>query len=80
MGYLPIIQASAHELDTLNTLIMRVVHIAEALQQEHVVLTVDEALFPKLMEFKWSVDRYKDVLIPSLGGLHIGMHFLGILG
>ena len=60
---------------------MRVLHVAESVQQEHVIiLTVDEALNPKLIELKWSVDRYKDVLLPSLGGLHIGMNFLDILG
>ena len=31
------------------------------------------------MELECSVDRYKDLLIPSLGGLHIGMNFLDIL-
>ena len=35
MVYLPIIQAPAHELDTLNTVVMRVLHLAESLQQEH---------------------------------------------
>ena len=40
--YLPIIQAPAHELDKLNTVVM---HVAESLQQEHVVLTVDETLY-----------------------------------
>ena len=48
--------------------------------QEHVVLTVDEGLYPKLMELKWSNEQYKDVLIPCLGGLHIGMNFLGVIG
>jgi hypothetical protein len=33
---------------------------------------VDESLHPKLLELKWSVDQYKDILIPCLGGLHIG--------
>ena len=41
---------------------------------------IDEVLFPKLMELKWSVAEYKDVLIPCLGGLHIAMNFLGVIG
>ena len=48
--------------------------------QEHEVLTVDEGLYPKLMELKWSNEQYKDVLIPCLGGLHIGMNFFGVIG
>ena len=50
------------------------------MEQEHVVLTEDEDLYPKLMELKWSVDQYKDILIPCLGGLHIAKNFLGVLG
>ena len=40
---------------------------------------MDEALYPKLLELKWSVEGYKDVLIPCLGGLHIAMNFLGVI-
>ena len=38
------------------------------------------ALYPKLLELKWSVEEYKDVLIPCLRGLHISMNFLGVIG
>ena len=69
--YLTIVQAPAHHIDTLNTVVKRVLHVAQS---------VDEDLYPKLMELKWSVDQYKDILIPCLGGLHIAMNFLGVLG
>ena len=49
VGYLPIIQAPASELDTPNTVVKRVFHVAKSLNQKHVVLTVDEALYPKLL-------------------------------
>ena len=39
----------------------------------------DQALFPQLMELKWSVPEYKDILIPRLGGLHTSMNFLKVL-
>ena len=77
---MPIIQAPAHELSTLNTVVKRVIHVAEALNQTKVVLTVDQALFPGLMELKWVVPGYRNVLIPRLGGLHVSMNFLKILG
>ena len=80
VGYLPIIQSPASEFDTLNTVIKRVLHVAKSMEQQHVVLTVDEAFYPKLLELKWSVEEYKDMLIPCLGGLHIAMHFLGVIG
>ena len=79
MGYLPIIQTPAHHIDTLNTVVKRVLHVAQSIEQEHVVLTVDEDLYPKLMELKWSADQHKNILIPCLGGLYIAMNFLGVL-
>ena len=55
-------------------------HVAKSIGQQYIVLTVDEALYPKLLELKWSVEDYKDVLIPYLGGLHIAISFLGVRG
>ena len=80
VGYLPIIQAPAHDIDTLNTVVRRALHITQALEQKYVVLSVDEALFPKLMELKWSVPEYENILIPRLGGLHTSMNFLRVIG
>lgn len=80
VGYLPIIQAPAHDIDTLNTVVKRILHITASVQQKHAVVTVDQALFPALMELKWANPKYKDVLIPQLGGLHVSMNFLKILG
>ena len=80
VGYLLIIQSPASELDTLNTVIKRVLHVAKSMEQQHVVLTVDEALYPKLLELKWSVEEYKYMLIRCLGGLHIVMNFQGVMG
>ena len=54
VGYLLIKQAPAHELDKLNTCH---VSVAESLRQEHVVWSVDKALYLKLMELMWSVER-----------------------
>ena len=80
VGYMPIIQAPAHELDTLNTVVRRCLHVSQALEQRYVVLTVDEALYCKLMELKWSIPEYKELLIPRLGGLHTAMNFLKAIG
>ena len=80
VGYLPIIQAPASDLDTLNTVVQRVLHVAKSMDQQHIVLTVDEALYPKLLELKWSVEEYRDVLIHCLGGLHISINYMGVIG
>lgn len=54
IGYMPLILAPAHEMDTLNTVVQRCKYIAEANEQMYVVLTVDEALYSKLMAHKCS--------------------------
>lgn len=79
IGYMPIVQAPAHELDTLNTVIQRFRHTATALGQQHVVLTVDEALFCKLMDLKWAKDEYQDFLIIRMGGLQTSLTFLKVI-
>ncbi|KAJ8890064.1 hypothetical protein PR048_009571 [Dryococelus australis] len=56
--YLLIILAPAHELDTLNTVVKRCMSISSHFRQEHTVITVDEALYCRLMELKWSVPEY----------------------
>ena len=79
MGYLPIIQAPASDFDALNSVVQRVPHVVKSTDQQHIVVTVDEALYPKLLELKWSVKEYSDVLIPCLVGLHFSMDYLGVI-
>lgn len=80
VGYMPILQAPAHELDTLNAVVKRCMHVADALGQRYTVITVDQALYCKLVELKWAVKEYRDKLIVQLGGLHISMCFLATIG
>ena len=76
VGYLPIILAPAHEFDTLNTVVKRCMAKSSRFGQEHTVITVDQALYYRLLELKWSLPQYQDKLIPRLGGLHVSMNFL----
>ena len=80
IGYMPIIQAPAHDMDTLNTVVRRCMYVTSKLGQQYTVLTVDQALYYKLMDLKWSIPEYRDKLIPRLGGLHISMNFLKVIG
>ena len=65
VGYMPIIRAPAYDVNTLNTVVQRIVQVPESFNQKNVVLTVDQALFfPLLMELKWVVPEYQDCLIP----------------
>jgi hypothetical protein len=53
--YMPLIQAPAHDFDTstLNTVVQRCMHISEKLGQKYTVISVDQALYFKLMDLKW---------------------------
>jgi len=55
-------------------------HSGRVMEQLHVVLTMDEAIYLKLQELRWSVEEHKDILIPCLGELHIAIYILGVIG
>ena len=46
--------------------------------QKYVVITVDEQLYSRLMELKRSHNY--SFLIPRLGGSHISMNFMKVIG
>lgn len=55
-------------------------YISNRLGQRHTVITVDQALYFKLMDLKWPVPEYRDILVPRMGGLHIAMDFMKCIG
>ena len=55
-------------------------HIRKAWAKIHSSISVDQALYFKLIDLKWSVPRYKDSVFPRLGGLHIAMNFMKCIG
>jgi hypothetical protein len=80
VGYLPIIPAPAHEMDTIATVLIRCQTIAKHLGQPHVVITFDEALYCKAKELTWhNPDDFMNVIV-RLGGFHIGLNFLKTVG
>ena len=78
--YLPIIQAPAHEMDTLKTVVKKCMHVATVLGQQYTIITVDQALYCKLVELKWATPECREKLIVQLGGLHICICFLKTIG
>ena len=77
---MPLIQAPAHEFDTLNTVVQRCMYIADHNGQFYVVIHVYQALYYKLMELKWIIAQYRERLIVGLVGLHISMVYLLVIG
>jgi len=70
-----ILQAPGHGFDTLNTVVRRCMHISATLGQQHTGLTVDQALYCKLVELQWAIPEYQKKLVVQLGDLHISMCF-----
>ena len=54
--------------------------MAEHFGQAYTVVTVDQPLYCKLMEMKWEIPEFNKKLIVRLGGLHISMSFLKVIG
>ena len=65
---------SAHEFDTLNTVVKRYMHISAALGQEHTTLTVDQVLYCRLVELKWAIPEYrKEACYTTWGSSYINV-------
>ena len=75
---MPIIQAPAHEYVALNTAVKSYMHVSEEMGQDNTVITLDQALYYKLVELIWSIPECKVKLIPCLG-LHARMNFLKVI-
>lgn len=67
---LVIVQAPAHEIDTLYTVVKKCRYISYRHGQRHTVITVDRVLYCKLMNLKWSVPYNKN-MCTTKNDLHI---------
>lgn len=72
---MPILQAPAHNFDTLNTVVKRCIHISDSPGQHYTVI-----MFCKLVELKWAIPEYQLKLVILLMGLQISTCFLNVTG
>ena len=61
------------------SVLLRCKSIAEHLNQSHVVLTLDEALYWRAKELVWANSDLNNFVI-RLGGFHIAKNFLAVIG
>lgn len=80
VGYMPIIPAPATEYDTVWAVILQCQGIARFLHQSNTVLTFDEGIYCKAKELAWLHNEKCQDLVLRLGGFHICMNFLKIIG
>ena len=80
VGPLPIINAPAHEFETLWTAIQKCKAMTKLRNGSYTVVTMDEGLYNKAMMQQWArTGAFKDVII-TLGGFHTQMNFSKAIG
>lgn len=79
-AFMPLILNPAHEYDTLFAVLQRCVCLADKLNYPYIDLVVDQALYCKLLELRWSSEIFQKRIILRMGGPHISMNFMGAIG
>lgn len=80
VGFCPMLPAPATDLSTIYTVMDMVSNMMYKLGQLNTVLTFDQALYCKAKEIQWHLpDHFKHMVI-RLGGFHVAMVFLTVLG
>lgn len=80
VGHLPIINAVAHDYDTIWTVMQNCQHMTKSLNQRYTVLTFDEQLYCKARMLKWHRPNECQNIVVMLGGFHIQMTFAKVIG
>ena len=78
IGYLPIIDISPTEMDTILNILKQSVDIADKLKLGTIVLVMDQAIYAQLI--RWRNPQYMEKLVIRLGVFHTAISFLGCLG
>ena len=78
--YLPFLHAPPTEFSTIYTIIRRLITIAIALGQHHVLVTADLAIYSKAQQILWEKTDLQKQVTMRLGGMHLVMAFLASIG
>ena len=80
IGYCPMINGNPTEYSTVYTVFKTVQKITESVGQAAMVVIFDLAIYVKAKEIQWRVpDELKNVII-RMGGFHIALNYLSMLG
>ena len=80
IGYLPIIDQSPTEFDTVNTILLRTVEVADNLNLDAVVAVFDQAIYSKVQQIRWQISSFRERIVPRLGEFHLVMSYLKVIG
>ena len=78
--YLPFISAPPTDFSTIYTAILRLLSIAKSLDQSHILVTADLAIYSKAQQIIWSRPDLQSCTTMRLGGMHLIMAFVGSIG
>ena len=79
--YLPFIRAPPTDLTTIYTILLRLVQIAEKLDQSHILVTADCAIYSKAQQILWNKPALLDGKVTMrLGGMHLNMAYIASIG
>ncbi|XP_067300890.1 uncharacterized protein [Pseudorasbora parva] len=80
IGYLPVIDASPTDLDTVHTILTRSIEIADKLELNEIVLVMDQAIYAKAQEIRWMNTTFMERLVLRMGEFHTAMAYLSCIG
>ena len=79
--YLPFLNASPSDLNTIYTMLLRLVKIANKLGQPHIFVTADMAIYSKAQQILWAnLPELNGKVTMRIGGMHMTMAFMACLG
>ena len=80
IGYCPMLPANSVEYSTIYMVMTILQKQMESLSQENSVITFDENIYAKAKEIQWRrPDEFKKLII-RMGGFHIALNFLSVIG
>lgn len=79
--YLPFINGPPSDYSTIYTSLLRLVHLASALDQSHILVTADMAIYSKAQQILWTEpEPLNGRVTMRLGGMHLTMAFIASIG
>ena len=79
--YLPFIRARPTDLTAIYTILLRLLQIAEKLDQSHILATADCAIYSKAQQILWNKPAHLDGKVTMrLAGMHFNMAYIASIG
>ncbi len=80
IGYCPMMQANSVEFSTIFTIIKQAQAMTASLGQASTVITFDLAIYIKAKQIQWKHPEEFSNTVIRLGGFHIALNYLSLLG